>query len=78
MTPEQDALRSKACDSVRAAKLLSEAGLYDFAVSCAYYAMFYVADETFLRWPQPSHESHTEWPLGVYFQPQAAKDFNFS
>jgi uncharacterized protein (UPF0332 family) len=29
---------------VRAAKLLSDAGLYDFAVSRAYYAMFYVAE----------------------------------
>jgi uncharacterized protein (UPF0332 family) len=44
MTPEQGALLSKAHDSVRAAKLLSDAGLYDFAVSRAYYAMFYVAE----------------------------------
>ena len=44
MTPEQSALLSKAYDSVRAAKLLSDAGLYDFAVSRAYYAMFYVAE----------------------------------
>ena len=43
MTPEQGALLSTAYDSVRAAKLLSDAGLYDFAVSRAYYAMFYVA-----------------------------------
>jgi uncharacterized protein len=42
MTPEQSALLSKAYDSVRAAKLLSDAGLYDFAVSHIYYAMFYV------------------------------------
>ena len=40
MTPKQDAFLSKAHDSVRAAKLLSDAGLYDFAVSRAYYAMF--------------------------------------
>jgi uncharacterized protein (UPF0332 family) len=44
MTPEQGALLSKAHDSVRAAKLLSDAGLYDFAVSRAYYAVFYVAE----------------------------------
>jgi hypothetical protein len=29
MTPEQSALLNKAYDSVRAAKLLSDAGLYD-------------------------------------------------
>jgi len=40
MTPEQGALLSKAHDSVRAAKLLSDAGLHDFAVSRAYYACF--------------------------------------
>ena len=40
MTPEQGALLSKAHDRVRAAKLLSDAGLYDFAVSRADYAMF--------------------------------------
>jgi len=44
MTPEQEALLSKARDSVRAARLLADAGLYDFAVSRAYYAMFYVAE----------------------------------
>jgi uncharacterized protein (UPF0332 family) len=44
MTPEQAALLSKAHDSVRAAKLLSDAGFCDFAVSRAYYAMFYVAE----------------------------------
>jgi len=44
MMPEQGALLSKAHDSVRAAKLLADAGLYDFVVSRAYYAMFYVAE----------------------------------
>jgi uncharacterized protein (UPF0332 family) len=44
MMPEQGVLLSKAHDSVRAAKLLSDAGLYDFAVSRSYYAMFYVAE----------------------------------
>jgi uncharacterized protein (UPF0332 family) len=44
MTPEQSALLSKAYDSVRAVKLLSDAGLYDFAVLRAFYAMFDVAE----------------------------------
>jgi uncharacterized protein (UPF0332 family) len=44
MTPEQGALLSKAYDSVQVAKLLADAALYDFAVSRAYYAMFYVAE----------------------------------
>ena len=44
MTPEQGALLSKAHDSARTARLLYDAGLYDFAVSRAYYAMFYVAE----------------------------------
>ncbi len=44
MTPEQEALLIKAQDSVRAASLLADAGLYDFAVSRSYYAMFYVAE----------------------------------
>jgi uncharacterized protein (UPF0332 family) len=44
MTPEQGALLRKAHDSVRGARLLADAGLYDFAVSRAYYAMFYVVE----------------------------------
>ena len=48
MTPEQSALLSKAYDSVRAAKLLSDAEFYDFAVSRTYYAMFYVAEALLL------------------------------
>ena len=44
MTPEQAALLSKAQESVRGARLLADAGLYDFAVSRAYYAMFYVVE----------------------------------
>ena len=44
MTPEQGALLSKAQDSVRGARLLADAGLYDFSVSRAYYAMFYVVE----------------------------------
>src|SRR2546425_9345635 len=58
MTPEQEALLSKARDSVRAARLLADAGLYDFAVSRAYYAMFYVA-EAFLLGQGLSFSRHS-------------------
>jgi uncharacterized protein (UPF0332 family) len=44
MTPEQAALLRKAQDSIRGARLLAVDHLYDFAVSRAYYAMFYVAE----------------------------------
>lgn len=48
MTPEQAALMDKARQSLRAAKLLAAEGLYDFAVSRAYYTMFYVAEAMLL------------------------------
>jgi uncharacterized protein (UPF0332 family) len=44
MTPVQAALLKKAKNSLDAARLLVERGFYDFAVSRAYYAMFYVAE----------------------------------
>ncbi|HXX24735.1 MAG TPA: HEPN domain-containing protein [Terriglobia bacterium] len=44
MRPEQEGLLGKAEDSIAAAKLMRENGYYDFAVSRAYYAMFYVAE----------------------------------
>ena len=45
MTPEQAALVRKARDSLRAARVLADQEhLYDFAVSRAYYAMFYIAE----------------------------------
>jgi len=44
MTHEQTALLNKARESLRAAKLLIENGLYDFAASRAYYTMFYIAE----------------------------------
>lgn len=44
MTPEQQALLDKAQRSIAAAQTLREQGFYDFAVSRAYYAMFYVAE----------------------------------
>ncbi|NJN67765.1 MAG: HEPN domain-containing protein [Chloroflexaceae bacterium] len=43
MTPEQAALLGKAADDVRAARMLATQGMYDAAVSRAYYAMFSVA-----------------------------------
>ena len=57
MTPEQATLLRKAQESVCGARLLAEAGLYDFAVSRAYYAMFYVA-ETFLLGQGRSFSRH--------------------
>ncbi len=44
MTPEQQALLDKSQRSIDAAQSLSERGFYDFAVSRAYYAMFYLAE----------------------------------
>jgi len=43
MISEQAALLQKAQASLRAAQLLADEAFYDFAVSRAYYAMFYVA-----------------------------------
>jgi len=43
MTPHQLALRKKAADSLQAAQLLAEQKFYDFAISRAYYTMFYIA-----------------------------------
>lgn len=48
MTPEQSALLRKATESIQAAQLLSSQKFYDFAVSRAYYAMFYVAQAILL------------------------------
>ncbi|MUL35547.1 HEPN domain-containing protein [Gloeocapsopsis dulcis] len=44
MTPEQQGLLEKAYRSLQAAKLLNTQPLAEFAVSRAYYAMFYVAE----------------------------------
>ncbi|MBD0336832.1 MAG: HEPN domain-containing protein [Cyanobacteria bacterium Co-bin13] len=44
MTPEQQALLDKARRSLEAAQKLMQQEFYDFAVSRAYYAMFYVAE----------------------------------
>ena len=58
MTAEQAALLQKARDSLRAAKLLEADELHDFAVSRAYYAMFYVA-EAFLLGDALSFSKHS-------------------
>lgn len=48
MTPEQATLIQKAEDSLRGARLMANDGLYGFAASRAYYAMFYVAQALLL------------------------------
>lgn len=58
MTPEQAALLKKAKDSLEAARLLIEKGFYDFAVSRAYYSMFYIA-EAFLLGEGLSFSKHS-------------------
>lgn len=58
MTPVQAALLKKAKNSLDAARLLVERGFYDFAVSRAYYAMFYVA-EAFLLGEGLSFSKHS-------------------
>lgn len=57
MTPQQTGLMEKARDSLQGAKLMAKNGLYDFAVSRAYYAMFYIA-EAFLLGQDLSFSSH--------------------
>ncbi|MFN9174243.1 MAG: HEPN domain-containing protein [Synechocystis sp.] len=48
MTKEQQFIVQKAQDSLRAAKILAAEDLANFAVSCAYYAMFYIAEALLL------------------------------
>jgi uncharacterized protein (UPF0332 family) len=48
MTPEQQALVTKARRSLNTAKTLANDGDYDFSVSRAYYSMFYVAQALLL------------------------------
>ena len=48
MTPEQAALLRTAQQSLRAAQLLAGENFPDFAVSRAYYAMFYIAEAILL------------------------------
>ena len=58
MTKEQQFLVQKSQDSLRAAKLLATEGMADFAVSRAYYAMFYIA-EAFLLQKNLSFSKHS-------------------
>jgi len=58
LTKEQSALLKKAQDSIRGAKLLASDNLNDFAVSRAYYAMFYIA-EAFLLGMGLSFSKHS-------------------
>lgn len=58
MTPEQQALINKAQESLDAARVLAAKGFSDFAVSRAYYAMFYVA-EAFLLGEGLSFSKHS-------------------
>jgi uncharacterized protein (UPF0332 family) len=58
LTSEQAALIKKAEESLRAARLLAKDTLYDFAVSRAYYAMFYVA-QAFLLEEKLAYSKHS-------------------
>ncbi len=49
MTPELSALIDKAKASLQAARLLNNEGHPDFAISRAYYTMFYVAEALLLN-----------------------------
>jgi uncharacterized protein (UPF0332 family) len=57
LTPEQDAFVNKAEESLQAAQLLAGQGFYNFAVSRAYYTMFYIAS-AFLLSKGLSFSSH--------------------
>ncbi|HEY9737609.1 MAG TPA: HEPN domain-containing protein [Trichocoleus sp.] len=58
MTPEQQALLDKAQRSLQASQQLMQQEFYDFAVSRAYYAMFYVA-EALLNYEGLAFSSHS-------------------
>ncbi len=58
MTSGQTALLKKAKESIEAAALLAKDEYYDFAVSRAYYAMFYIA-EAFLLGQGLSFSKHS-------------------
>lgn len=49
MKPDQQALLEKADRSLNAARLLFHDGSFDFAVSRAYYSMFYIAQALLLE-----------------------------
>jgi len=58
VTSEQAALIRKAQRSLKAAQILADKEFYDFAVSRAYYAMFYVA-EAFLLGKGLAYSKHS-------------------
>jgi uncharacterized protein (UPF0332 family) len=58
MTSEQEALLRKAYSSLAAARLLANQKYYDFSISRAYYAMFYVA-QAFLSGEGLSFSKHS-------------------
>lgn len=58
MTSEQTSLLKKAETSLQAAKLLTEQGFYEIAVSRSYYVMFYVA-QAFLLGDGLSFSKHS-------------------
>lgn len=58
MKPKQKALFEKALRSMRAARVLNETGLPEFAASRAYYTMFYLA-EAFLEGEGLSFSKHS-------------------
>ncbi|MBI4584695.1 MAG: HEPN domain-containing protein [Planctomycetes bacterium] len=58
MNPEQIALLKKAKDSLRGARVLADEGLFDFAVSRAYYTMLY-AVESFLLQAGETYSKHS-------------------
>ncbi len=58
MIPEQKALLDKAKESLEAAELLAKNEYFDFAVSRAYYCMFYIA-EAFLLGEGSAFSKHS-------------------
>ncbi len=58
MRPEQARLLAKARQSLEAAKLMEQEGFHDFAVSRAYYTMFYLA-EAFLLGLDLAYSKHS-------------------
>lgn len=68
MTDEQRALLRKADQSVAAARVLADGGMHDFAVSRAYYAMFYAAQALLLgRGLRFSKHSAVQAAFGQHF-----------
>ena len=57
MNPQQQDLLNKAQESLNAARLLKDNNYFDYAVSRAYYAMFYIA-EAYLEGESQQFSSH--------------------